>query len=74
MVRAKCLLSAQLKVLFPDYDFQKDFLYTRSGGALVDLYGANPLRITAESKERFSQRMKQAVPRIRRSTLDRLYS
>ncbi len=73
-VRAKCLLPAQLKVLFPDYDFQKDFLYTRSGGALVDLYGANPLRITAESKERFSQRMKQAVPRIRRSTLDRLYS
>ncbi len=73
-VRAKCLLSTQLKVLFPDYDFQKDFLYTRSGTALVDLYGMNPLRIVAESKECFCQRMKQVVPRIHRSTLDRLYS
>ena len=73
-VRTKCLLASQLKVLFPDYDFQKDFLYTRSGAVLVDLYGMNPLRIVAESKEIFSQRMKQAVPRIRRSTLDRLYS
>jgi len=73
-VRTKCLLASQLKVLFPDYDFQKDFLYTRSGTVLVDLYGANPLRIVAESKERFCQRMKHSVPRMRRSTLDRLYS
>ncbi len=72
-VRTKCLLASQLKVLFPDYDFQKDFLYTRSGAALVDLYGMNPLHIVAESKERFSQRMKQAVPRMRRQTLERLY-
>ncbi len=73
-VRTKCLLASQLKVLFPDYDFQKDFLYTRSGAALVDLYGMNPLCIVAENKERFCQRMKQVVPRIRQTTLDRLYS
>ena len=73
-VRTKCLLTSQLKVLFPDYDFQRDFLYTRSGAALIDLYGANPQQIIKEGKERFCQRMKQAVPRMRRSTLERLYS
>jgi transposase len=73
-VRAKCLLATQLKVLFPDYDFQKDFLYTRSGAALVDHYGANPQRIIKAGQKRFARKMKQAVPRIRQSTLDRLYA
>lgn len=72
-VRTKCLLASQLKVLFPDYDFQKDFLYTRSGAALIDLYGANPQRIVKEGKNRFCHQMKQAVPRIRQTTLDKLY-
>jgi len=73
-VRTKCLLASQLKVLFPDYDFQKDFLYTRSGVALIELYGANPQQITKDGKDRFCQQMKQAVSRMRQRTLDRLFS
>jgi len=73
-VRTKCLLASQIKVLFPDYDFQKDFLYTRSGAALIEHYGANPQRIIEGGKQRFCQQMKQAVPRMRQKTLDRLYS
>ncbi len=73
-VRTKYLLASQIKVLFPDYDFQKDFLYTRSGAALIEHYGANPQRIIKETKARFCLQMKQAVPRMRQTTLDRLYS
>jgi len=73
-VRTKCLLASQIKVLFPDYDFQKDFLYSRSGAALIEHYGANPQRIIEAGNQSFKQQMKQAVPRMRQKTIDRLYS
>ncbi|WP_321394972.1 IS110 family transposase [uncultured Desulfuromusa sp.] len=72
-VRAKCLLATQMKKLFPDYAFQKGFLYSRSGAALIEHYGANPHHIVKDGKDRFCRTMCQAVSRIRQNTLDRLY-
>jgi len=72
-VRTKCLLATQMKKLFPDYAFQKDFLYSCSGSALIEHYGANPHRIVKDGKDRFCRTMRQAVSRIRQNTLDRLY-
>ena len=72
-VRAKCLLASQLKTLFPDYGFQKDFLYGNSGRALIHHYGANPDRVVRSGKVRFSRVMRKHVPRIRQSTIEALY-
>lgn len=73
VVECKGLLHRQLKMLFPDYGFQKDFLYSRSGHALIERYGANPYRIVRTGKTRFCRVMRKAAPYIRQSSLDRLY-
>lgn len=73
VVESKGLLHRQLKVLFPDYGFQKDFLYGNSGIALVERYGVNPYRIVRAGKTRFCRTMRKQVRYIRQSTLDRLY-
>lgn len=74
VVRAKCLLASQLKPLFPDYGFKKDFLYSKSGHALIEHYGANPYRIVRSGKTRFTQVMRKLAPEIRQLTIDTLYS
>lgn len=43
-VRTKCLLASQIKLLFPDYELRKDFLYTPSGHTLIEHYRANHTR------------------------------
>ena len=58
---------------FCDYSFGKDFLYTTSGRALVGKYGANPYRIVRAGKVRFERAMRRRAPRIRQTTLDRLW-
>ena len=73
-VRAKCLLASQIKALFPDYGFQKDFLYGNSGRALIKHYGGNPDRIVRSGRTRFERIMRKAVPRIRQKTIEALYS
>ena len=66
-------LHRSLLQLFCDYSFGKDFLYTTSGRALVDKYGANPYRIVRAGKARFERAMRGRAPRIRQTTLDRLW-
>jgi transposase len=73
-VRAKCLLASQIKALFPDYGFKKDFLYGKSGRTLVEHYGANPYRIVRSGQIRFARVMRKLAPRIRQKTLDTLYA
>ena len=69
----RCRTNKLLVDLFCDYSFKNDFLYSRSGQSLVKLYGCNPRRIVAQGYSTFSRRMKKAVPRIRRVTLERLW-
>jgi len=74
VVRARNETVDQLKRMFPDYSFKKDFLFGNSGRALVELYGANPYNIVSVGKSRFFTRMKNHVKGIRRDTLQRLYN
>ena len=74
VVRAKCLLASQLKPLFPDYGFKKDFLYGKSGHALIEHYGGNPYRIVRSGKKRFAKVMRKLAPGIRNLTIETLYS
>ena len=60
--------------LFCDYSFKKDFLYSRSGQALLKKYGCNPYRIVAEGYRKFCTKIKRAAPRIRTTTLQRLWN
>lgn len=66
-------LHRALLQIFCDYDFGKDFLYTTSGRALVDQYGCNPYHIVRAGKKRFERAMRRRAPRIRQTTLDRLW-
>ncbi len=74
VVRAKCLLASQIKSLFPDYGFKKDFLYGKSGHALIEYYGGNPYRIIRSGKIRFASVMRKLAPGIRHLTINTLYS
>ncbi len=69
----RCRVSKLLVELFCDYSFEKDFLYGSSGKALVDKYRCNPYRIVKVGYRRFSTYMKKTVPRIRQTTLKRLW-
>jgi len=74
VVRAKCLLASQIKSLFPDYGFKKDFLYGNSGRVLIEHYGGNPYRIVRSGRIRFSQLMRNRAPGIRHLTIETLYN
>jgi transposase len=71
--RLRCRIDRLLVELFCDYSFKKDFLYTPSGMALVEVYGCNPYRIAKAGYGRFSARMRKAAPRIREESHRRLW-
>ena len=71
--QAKAAIQTHLRGLFPDFPMKKDFLFGSSGQALQTLYGLNPWRIRATGATRFGARFKQAVPRLRRSSIERLW-
>jgi transposase len=73
VVRARCTIHERLKALFPDFGFKKDFLFGRSGRALLECYGCNPYRIVKAGNKRFTTKMKKSFPTIRRTSIDRLY-
>ncbi|MGV1097810.1 transposase [Thiovibrio sp. JS02] len=69
----RCRIAKLLVELFCDYSFQKDFLYSNSGLALVEQYGCNPYRIVEDGFAVFAGKMKKKAPRIREETLKRLW-
>lgn len=69
----RCRISKLLVELFCDYSFEKDFLYSNSGLALIEEYGCNPYRIVADGYSVFCRRMKKAAPRIMSASLKRLW-
>lgn len=70
----KCRIDKLLLELFCDYSFQKDFLYTRSGLALIRCYHANPVRMLKSGYRAFCIRMRKRAPHIQTQTLKRLWS
>jgi transposase len=71
--QAKAAIQTHLRGLFPDFPMKKDFLFGPSGRALEKLYGLNPWRIRAVGVNRFAGRLKAALPRLRRHSLERLW-
>lgn len=69
----RCRISKLLVELFCDYSFEKDFLYSNSGLALVEQYGCNPYRIVEDGYSLFCRKMRKAAPRIRALSLKRLW-
>lgn len=72
-VSTRCKIHRVLAELFCDYSFGKDYLYTKTGQIFMKKYSANPYRIVYRGYQAFYQRMKSAAPRIRESTLQRLW-
>lgn len=73
ITRLKCRIDKLLLELFCDYSFQKDFLYTRSGLALIRCYHANPVRIIKSGYRSLCIRMRKRAPYIQTRTLKRLW-
>jgi len=73
IVRLKNRLHREIFNFFADYDMKKDFLYTKSGRALVNNYGCNPYRIVRAGFKRFERRMRKSAKGIRTKTLNRLW-
>ena len=69
----RCRVNSLLVELFCDYSFQKDFLYSNSGLALVEQYGCNPYQIVEDGYPVFCRKMRKSAPRIRSSSLERLW-
>jgi hypothetical protein len=63
-----------IKELFPDFGIKKDFIFGKSGKAVMAKYKYNPYRICRSGKKRFQATMKRAVPRIRTTTLEKVFS
>lgn len=59
--------------LFCDYSFYKDFLYDRTGRALVKHYHCSPYRIVSAGYDLFFRQMKEANHRTRNMTIQRLW-
>jgi transposase len=70
----RCRIDRLLIELFCDYSFQKDFLYTPSGLALIRCYRCNPYRILKSGYKAFCTRMRKHAPHIQLQTLKRLWS
>jgi transposase len=74
VVRLKNRLHREIFNFFADYDMKKDFLYTKSGRALVNCYGCNPYRIVRAGFIRFEKRMRKSAKGIRTKTIHRLWN
>jgi transposase len=73
IIETKCALHTELKSLFPDFRFQRDFRFGRGGSALLECYPFNPYRIVQDGPERFATVLRQAYPTIRRGSIHRLW-
>jgi transposase len=71
IIEAKGRIHRALKLLFPDFAFSTDFLYSRSGHAIMRCYGWSPHRIAGDSPSRAFERLRKHS-RILRRSIERL--
>ncbi|HEX8407420.1 MAG TPA: transposase [Thermoanaerobaculia bacterium] len=71
IIECKNKVHRVVKLLFPDFAFSTDFLYSESGRAVVRCFGLNPHRIAAERPRRMLTRLRKAS-NIRPSSIERL--
>lgn len=71
--RARTRFHDVLKRLFCDYEKSADFLFGKTGAAVMEEYAWDPEAILEDSYERFCQRIKRHVKQARWATLEALY-
>jgi transposase len=71
--RAKCRIHRALRRVFPDFPLSKDFLFSRSGEAVMKVTGFDPHSIARTYPKRLDQRIRRLAPRIRRSSITKIY-
>lgn len=71
IIEAKSRVHRTLRLIFPDFDFGKDFLYRASGQAIVRTTGLDPHAIAAYTPGRLLERLRHHSG-IRRSSVERL--
>ncbi|MDD5727275.1 MAG: transposase [Victivallales bacterium] len=71
---AKCRLHHIIKKLFCDLSFKHDFIYQKTGRALIELFDMDSHKILSSGQKKFEKTMKKAVPRIRSKPLQRLWN
>ena len=71
LIDAKSRVHRVLTLLFPDFDFSTDFLYSLSGRAIFLCFAFNPHAIAALSVRRLYDRLRKRST-IRRSSVQRL--
>lgn len=71
LIAAKSRIHHALLLLFPDFGFSTDFVYSESGRAIFECYRFNPHAIVASVPSRIHERLRKRS-NIRRSSVDRL--
>lgn len=71
LIDAKSRIHRALTLLFPDFSFSTDFLYSASGRAIFRCYGFRPHAIASQSAGRLYERLRKHS-RIVRSSVKRL--
>jgi transposase len=72
-VGLRCKIYNLLEELFPDYSMSLSFLYTKSGRLLIKRFNASPYKIVKNGFSYFFKRMKNFAPRIRKTTIEKLW-
>ena len=72
VVRARCRLHDLLSKLFCDLEKGKKFVFSNTGGAVVEICGWNPQKID-DGPERFRRKMKEKVKGVHEATLQALF-
>jgi transposase len=71
-VVAKNRIHRAMRRVYPDFDMSPSFLFSRSGRAVFECTGFDPIRIVSTGPKRLTTRLKRIVPRIRNQSVDRL--
>lgn len=69
----KSQLHFALVNLFPDFPFNNEFLYDKTGRAFMKRFNGNPYTIQKMGSIRFQKAMKHLVPRVRKKTLEKFW-
>jgi transposase len=69
---ARCHIHAVLHELFCDYSQSSDFIYTKTGSAILEYYSLNPYRIAADTWKQFVRKI-QRRSRVRLDILEAIY-
>ncbi|GBC61156.1 hypothetical protein DENIS_2116 [Desulfonema ishimotonii] len=72
VVQSKCAIHALIRMMFPDFGMKKDFIFGKSGQALMAAYQFDPLKIVRDGKISFHKTMKSRYHRIHLKSIEKI--